>query len=103
MDDCTDLVSMSNIRYTGSRLQGLCDSRWIGRIEVLGFFPFPGYPRKSIEIIQAALEQVQGDSVDYDPLLACELARCAEPSRNKRSRPEKRPDRNGLKDHSPKR
>jgi hypothetical protein len=55
------------------------------------------------EIVQAALEQVQGEWVDYDPSLARELARCAEPPRNRRSRQERRPDRNGPKDHGPKR
>jgi hypothetical protein len=55
------------------------------------------------EIVQAALEQVQGEWVDYDPSLARELARCAEPPRNRRSRQERRPDRNKPKDHGPKR
>jgi hypothetical protein len=55
------------------------------------------------DIIRAALERVQGEWADYDPSLARELARLAEPSRNKRSRAEKGPDRNGPKNHNPKR
>lgn len=52
------------------------------------------------EITQPALERLQADWVDYDPSLTQELARCAQPPRNKALPPEKPPDRDGPQNHT---
>jgi hypothetical protein len=53
------------------------------------------------EITQPALERLQADWVDYDPSLAQELARCAQPARSKALPPKKPPERNGPQNQTP--
>jgi hypothetical protein len=55
------------------------------------------------EITRPALQQLQADWADYDPSLAGELARCAQPSRRQPLPPEKGQDPNGPQNNSPKR
>ena len=55
------------------------------------------------EISRPALQQLQADWVDYDPSLADELARCAQPSRKQPLPPGKGQDPNGPENTSPKR
>lgn len=55
------------------------------------------------EITGPALQQLQADWVDYDPSLASELARCAQPSRNQPLPAGKRPDPNRHEKDGPRR